>query len=119
MKRIMTLLILGGIIVSSGVVFAGHETGRACNIKQMSISEALKKNDDEKVTIKGNIVNKISSDKYTFKDSTGSMVVDIDNDKWSGISSDTKDMLELTGEIERKNNSVELDVDMVKKVSNN
>ena len=41
----------------------------------------------------------------------------IDRDKWGGISSDTKDLLELTGEIEKKKNSVELDVDTIRKAT--
>ena len=75
-------------------------------------------NDDERVTIQGTILNKISNDKYTFKDSTGTMTVDIDNDKWSGIASNTKDTLEISGEIEKKLNSTELDVEHIRKVSN-
>ena len=114
MKKLALFLLLG--IVTAGASFATQE-GQTCQFKSATISEALKMNDDTKVTIRGNIVDKLSKDKYTFKDSTGTITVDIDNDKWGGIASNTKDSLELSGEIERKTNVVELDVDTVRKVS--
>lgn len=112
MKKITTLLLLG--VLTMGVAFANHNNQEA---KSTTIIEALKMNDDTIVSIRGNIINKLSDDKYTFKDSTGTMTVDIDRDKWGGISSDTKDLLELTGEIEKKKNSVELDVDTIRKAT--
>ena len=120
MKKFMMFVLIA--FVAAGVTaFANYETGRACKATKpmmTSVSEALKMNEDTIVTLRGNIVDKISEDKYTFKDSTGTMMVDIDNDKWAGISQDTKDMLELSGEIDREAGTVELDVDSIKKVSN-
>ena len=113
MKKITTLLLLG--VLTTGVAFANHNNQEA---KSTTIMEALKMNDDTIVSIRGNIINKLSDDKYTFKDSTGTMTVDIDNDKWSGIASNTKDTLEISGEIEKKLNSTELDVEHIRKVSN-
>lgn len=115
MKKI-ALFLLFGILVTGTASFATYD-GQGCWFKTTTVSEALKMNDDTKVIIKGNIVNKLSKDKYTFKDSTGSITVDIDNDKWGEIASDTKDTLELVGEIERKQDYVELDVDSVCRAS--
>jgi len=115
MKTLAALLLF--CTVAAGMSFAEHCPLKN-NYKKTSVAEALKMNDDERVTIQGNIVSKISNDKYTFKDSTGTMTVDIDNDKWSGIASNTKETLEISGEIEKKLNSTELDVEHVRKVSN-
>lgn len=113
MKKLTVLLLI--CTIATGVSFAEH--CQLKNYKKASIAEALKMNNDERVTIEGTITNKISNDKYTFKDSTGTMTVDIDNDKWAGIPSNTKDVLEISGEIEKKQNSTELDVDYIKKVA--
>ena len=81
-----------------------------------TIKEALEKNNNSYVTVQGNIIKRLSDDKYTFKDSTGTMTVEIDKDKWQGISASPKDKLELTGEIEREFNGIMLDVDSVRHI---
>lgn len=116
MKKISVLLLI--LVVSSGIVFAGIDGFKGNLIKKTSVAEALKMNDDTYVTVQGNIVKKLSDDMYLFKDATGSMNVEIDKDKWKGVSADTKDLLELTGEVEKKYNSTKLDVDMVRKINN-
>lgn len=111
MKKIfiVTLLLFG---ISN--VFAAGFSGQS---DKTSIVEALKRPDDSYVTIEGNIVKKLSSDKYLFKDATGSITVEIDNEKWGNIDVSEKDVLELSGEIERKINSIHLDVDTIKKLN--
>ena len=80
------------------------------------VSKALKMNDNSYVTIQGNLLKRISDDKYLFKDATGTITVEIDDEKWMGQAVNTKDTLELTGEIEKKINSIILEVDSVTKV---
>lgn len=108
-------LILSLVIVTSSFVYAAQNVGfQDDGASKTTISQALKMNDDSHVIIQGNIVKRISDDKYTFKDSTGTMTVEIDTEKWSGQSVNMTDKLELTGEIEKKFNSTILDVDTVK-----
>ena len=91
-------------------------SGVNAKISRLSIADAIKLADDSYVSVVGNIEKKISSDKYLFKDTTGSIIVEIDDEKWNDINLSTKDTLELTGEIEKKFNSVYLDVHSLKKV---
>ena len=102
------------MILNTSFVFAAGFTGQTA---KYSIQDALKQPDNSFVTIQGNIVKKLSSDKYLFKDTTGTITVEIDNEKWGNIEASEKDTLELTGEIERKFNSIHLDVDTVTKLS--
>ena len=44
------------------------------------------------------------------------LTVEIDDDKWGGVNTGTQDKLELVGEVEKKYNSTELDVDSVRKL---
>ena len=115
MKKFLSVLFLIG--VSAGIVFAAHGGFKdSATVKKANIAEVLKMNNNAYVSIQGNIVKRLSDDKYTFKDSTGTMTVEIDDDKWSGISADTQDKLELVGEVEKKYNTTELDVDTVRKL---
>ena len=112
-------LILSLLFMTSSFVVATEHVGfQDGGASKVTITEALKMNDDSYVTVQGNIVKRISSDKYTFKDSTGTMTVEIDDDKWAGQSVNMTDKLELAGEIEKKFNSTILDVDTVKIIRN-
>lgn len=116
MKRLLALSLL--TLVSTNLVFADFkENSSDCSIKNATIVELSKMDDDSWVNIQGNIVKKSGDDLYVFKDSTGSLLVEIDNDKWNnGISADTKDLLELTGELEKKKNKTFLDVESIRRV---
>lgn len=109
------LLITTMLLLSSCSVFAN--VGFQDSIKKSTVAEALKMNDNTYVMVQGNIEKRISDDKYSFKDSTGSITVEIDDDKWNGLMVNSSDLLELKGEIEKKFNSVKLDVDSVVKVN--
>ncbi|MBR1618214.1 NirD/YgiW/YdeI family stress tolerance protein [bacterium] len=81
-----------------------------------SIKDVLKLPNNTNVTVEGKIIKKLSSDKYLFKDQTGQITVEIDDDKWQNLTVNENDTLELTGEFEKKLNSQKIDVDIVKKV---
>lgn len=114
MKKITLLLML--LIMTTGFAVASNG-GFQDSTKKMSVSDALKMADNSYVSVQGNIVKKLTDDKYMFKDSTGSMTVEIDNDRWAGISANRKDTLILSGEIEKKLSTTCLDVDSVQKLS--
>lgn len=114
MKKIFGLL--GILILSGGIVFANYGF-QDNNAKPVSISEALKMNHNSYVTVQGSIEKRLTSDEYLFKDSTGSITVEIDDDKWMGQAVTINDKLELKGEIEKKFNTTKLDVDSVKKLA--
>ncbi len=110
------ILFLSLFIATSSLVFAnpvGFQNGES---NKTNVINALKLNDDSYVILDGNIVKKISSDKYLFKDPTGTIVVEIDQDKWLGQSVNIQDRIEITGEIERKGDSVEIDVETIRKI---
>lgn len=115
MKKL--LLVLSLIIMTSTVCFAEQNVGfQDGGASKTTISKALKMNDNSYVTIQGNLLKRISDDKYLFKDATGTITVEIDDEKWMGQAVNTKDTLELTGEIEKKINSIILEVESVTKV---
>lgn len=83
-----------------------------------TVAGALKAWDDTMVTLKGNIIRQVAHEKYEFKDSTGVIIVEIDDDKWYGLSVGPNDVVEIYGEVDseiyRKN---EIDVKFIKKVN--
>ena len=73
--------------------------------------------DDTHATLQGNIVRQVGHEKYLFKDATGEIVVEIDDEDWGGVTVGPQDTVELIGEIDKDINKIEFDVDIVKKVN--
>lgn len=124
MKKV--LCVLAGLLLISGTSFAefvGSSTypanqgfqGGNSGYSLSSIKDVLGMYDDQITKIKGNIVSRISDDKYLFRDATGEMVVEIDYKYWAGIQVTEKDVLELTGKVDKDYDGVTLDVFNVKK----
>lgn len=83
----------------------------------VSVAQAKGLKDDSKVLIKGQLVKSLGDEKYEFKDSTGTMIVDIDNDKWNGKAVNANTRVTLLGEIDVDHfpkKTIELDVDEVR-----
>lgn len=76
----------------------------------VSVQQALDMGDDARVGLKGNIVQHLGDDKYMFRDSTGTVRVEIDDDIWQGQNVGPNDVVELFGKVDKELNSVEIDV---------
>lgn len=81
-----------------------------------TVAGALKAWDDTMVTLRGKITRQVGHEKYEFTDGTGTIIVDIDDDDWYGISVGPNDTIEIYGEVDaeafRRN---EIDVKMIRK----
>ncbi len=66
--------------------------------------------DDTEVTLTGVITNALGNEKYTFRDSTGEIIVEIDNDKWFGLKVDPNTTVIINGEIDKGFNGTSVDV---------
>lgn len=87
------------------------------NGSSTTVESAKSLRDDTWVTLRGNIVERISDDLYLFKDATGTVNVDIDHKRWNGVTVTPQDVVELQGEVDKDWNSVEIDVKQVTKVT--
>lgn len=122
MKNMFSAILLAGGVfaLSVPVVHAQPINQTALNKTQyatVSVAQAKDLKDDSKVIIKGQLVKSLGNEKYEFKDATGSMTVDIDNDKWNGKAVKANTRVTLVGEIDVDHfpkKSVEVDVDEVR-----
>lgn len=87
------------------------------NGSSTTVESAKSLRDDTWVTLRGNIVERISDDLYLFKDATGTINVDIDHKRWNGVTVTPQDTVEIQGEVDKDWNSVEIDVKQISKVS--
>ena len=82
-------------------------------LQPSSVAEALKLNDDTPVVLIGQIEKSLGDEKYLFKDATGSVTVEIDNEDWRGVNVTPKDTIVIQGEVDKDFFKTEIDVDSV------
>lgn len=81
-----------------------------------TVRDAKEMNDDAYITLRGYIEKRIKSDKYLFRDSTGTVEIEIDDDDWHGVTVGPQDLVEITGEVDAGWISIEIDVKRIRKV---
>ncbi|HNP35635.1 MAG TPA: NirD/YgiW/YdeI family stress tolerance protein [Woeseiaceae bacterium] len=69
--------------------------------------------DDTQVRLLGYIVRKTGDEEYEFKDDSGTLIVEIDDDDWRGVNVSPGDKVQLTGEVDKEWNRTEVEVDSV------
>lgn len=112
MKHSLLVLLLAPLL-SSAAFAAGGYAGPGATAQITTVAAAQEAADDTPVVLTGQIVKKVSGDKYEFKDATGSIQVEIDDDDWPPQAIGASDKVRLTGEVERDLIGREIDVDIV------
>ncbi len=79
-----------------------------------SVKAAQDLRDDTKVTMEGNIVQSMGHEKYLFKDATGEIMIEIDDDDWYGLKVTPEDTVIIKGEVDRHTfKPTDIDVDYI------
>ncbi|MGE8394902.1 NirD/YgiW/YdeI family stress tolerance protein [Pseudomonas sp. BIGb0427] len=74
--------------------------------------------DDTPVVLQGYVIKKVNNDdKYEFKDTTGTITVEIDDEDLPAVAFNDKTKVKLTGEVEKHLMSREVDVDLVEVIN--
>lgn len=129
MKKIFALLIIFAAVSFGAESFAGqhhydHHTHRytvsgqggyigETEAKLTTVLEAKKMGDNAYVRLQGKLTSKTGDEKYLFRDATGTIEVEIDDEDWGGVQAGPKDTVIIEGEIDREWNSTTVDVNRV------
>ncbi|MDR2793024.1 MAG: NirD/YgiW/YdeI family stress tolerance protein [Treponema sp.] len=100
----------------TGSMLNAQEGYRGPSADAVTVKEARTFRDDDFVTLRGKIERFLGDEKYLFADDTGSIIVEIDDRLWRGISIDQNDMVEITGEVDRGFTRIEIEVSRIKKI---
>ena len=73
--------------------------------------------DDSWVKLRGNITQRLSDDRYTFRDESGTVDVEIDHKRWNGVTVTPQDKVEIQGKVDKEWNEFEIDVKQVIKLN--
>lgn len=70
-------------------------------VKQHTVAEVKTLADDTQIIMVGNIAESLGDEKYTFKDATGTIIVEIDDEDWRGLVVAPEDTVTITGEVDK------------------
>lgn len=112
-------LILAALLTASATAFAGfHENGQAGSRQTAVTRVADLRNlpDDSHVTLEGHIEKQVRREHYIFRDASGSIEVEIDDDIWRGLDISPNDKVRLTAEIDQDWRNTDVDVKSVTRI---
>ncbi|MDR1363570.1 MAG: NirD/YgiW/YdeI family stress tolerance protein [Spirochaetaceae bacterium] len=109
---LLTAFVLTGVAGAQEGLRGGY-TGPSINIS--SIQEAKKMWDESPVSLEGRIERFVGDEKYMFMDGTDTIIIEIDNDVWRGLSVGASDVVVIYGEVDKNFGQIEIEVDRVVK----
>jgi uncharacterized protein (TIGR00156 family) len=112
MKTALPLLALCAVGVAANAQSEGFKGPD--NRTLVTAIEVAKLPDDAEVRLVGYIVKNVGDEKYEFRDETGTIMVEIDDDDWNGVEVTPEQRVEITGEVDQEWQKTELDVDTIK-----
>ena len=111
--KLRHLPLIAAIGLFSTVTLAAGYTGPGATPTTTTVKASLEAADDTPVVLQGTIVKRIKGDIYEFRDATGSMKVEIDDEDFPPMEINDKTRVKLTGEVDRDLVGREIDVEFV------
>lgn len=85
--------------------------------KMTTIAQTKSMHDDSRVVLEGYIVAQIDDDDFTFKDNTGTIRIDVEDQAWNGLNVTKNDKIRIHGKLDKEftNSSIEVyQIELVK-----
>jgi len=98
------------IFALSTSAFAGFD-GPGATSRLVTVPSISEMRDDTKVTIEGYLIKQIREEHYIFKDNSGEIEVEIDDEDFRGAKVTPKTKVRIVGEVDKDWNSITVDVD--------
>ena len=110
MNKILSVSALAMVVTFSTGAFAAFQ---GPELAPVTIAEALQMKDDTAVVLNGQIEKSLGNEKYLFKDATGSITVEIDDENWHGLDVTPQDVVRIKGEVHKETFPTEIDLDTI------
>ena len=123
MKKISMFVIMGALTICGAhaattetMVVSGLGGFNGGENVILTVDQVKGMGDDSKVWVEGAIIQKNGDEKYLFQDSTGSIIVEIDDDAWRGLVVGPTDTVRIYGEVDHGLFNTEIDIDYIEKL---
>lgn len=107
----MKKLLLSATLLFSLTANAGFSGEGAVILKVTSVKDAVELKDDTRVVVEGYIVKKLRDELYLFKDKTGEVEMEIDDEDFRNIKVTSNDKLRITAEVDSDWNETSLEAE--------
>ena len=120
MNTVLAAALMGSIAtaaVASNEAVNQPVVNQAAFAQVTTVKQALGMKDDSNVQLKGYVVKAVGDEKYQFRDSTGSITVEIDDELWQGKPISAKTPVTIIGEVDidyKPAKRVEIDVEQLR-----
>lgn len=113
-----TFLMTALFAVASPAVAGFSENGTASAARETHnisrVGDLHNMRDEQRATLEGHIVRQVRHEHYVFRDASGSIEVEIDDDEWGGLDVTPANRVYLEVEVDRKRNGIEVDVKSIR-----
>jgi uncharacterized protein (TIGR00156 family) len=109
--RAIGLLTLLAVAGSVGAAYTGPQAHSKVSVAQLNDLA-----DGSLVMLEGTLVEYLGDDHYRFRDVSGEVAVDVESEVWHGIDVGPSDLIRIRGELERRWNSLDVEVDSLEKI---
>lgn len=119
MKKLMTVATLLTLSTSAFAGYQGNNTqsgytgGNVATVT--TLAKAKRAYDNTPASISGYIVKQIDEDTFIFKDSTGQIQIDVDDDAWNGLNVSAKNKVRIYGEVDKDDGRTQIDIHRISK----
>lgn len=105
MKKLLVLALMVPALASagfsSGQAQGGGFNGSNGSSNVSTVAQALKARDDAPIVLSGYIVSQIKHDEFMFRDNTGEIRIEVDEDAWQGQNVTEKDKITIYGKVDK------------------
>ncbi|KMK52493.1 hypothetical protein RO21_00270 [[Actinobacillus] muris] len=117
MKKVFTLVSLFALSSFANAGFNGNQAagggfsqdGKTLPSAITTVAQALKAQDDAPVQLTGYITRQIDNDEFMFKDSSGEIKIDVEDEAWQGQNITPKNKITIYGKVDKDwHNSVDV-----------
>lgn len=122
MKKISVLAMLAVVPVAGAMAGAGMKNTGNMNNNMMqnqptywSVTEVVSLPDNTPVTMRGRITKNLGDNIYVFEDSSGTIMMEIDEEDWNGTTVRVDDVVTVYGNVDKGSDYVEIDVNSIRR----
>ena len=120
MKKISVLAMLTVLPVASAIAGPGMKNNNNNMMQQnqptyWSVTEVVSLPDNTPVTMRGRITKNMGDNIYVFEDSSGTIMMEIDEEDWNGKTVRVDDIVTVYGNVDKGSDYVEIDVSSVER----
>jgi len=118
MKKISILTVMALLPVYGAMAGPGMKNKNTMNNPQpayWSVTEVMTLPDNAPVTMRGRITKNMGENIYVFEDSSGTIMMEIEEEDWNGKTVRVNDIVTVYGNVDKGNDYIEIDVNSIEK----